>query len=280
MRRMLNQLISLLEDELLLFLSISLGVFLFVLFLRPFPFDNFDSHYPVILALFHGTIVFLSMFLARIFIPCLMGRISQSENEITLSPYVSGFIIWVLSSFAFIWYLKYVGFISISADVVFKVIIIFAVPSVILMASDSMRKLKMENKSLISEKGKTQNQLFDNQEDYMNFSIDFISGPNGGKLSFILGKILFLKSANNYIEIHYLKEGQIKKKLIRNTLTNVELQIESYPTFIRCHRTCIVNTHFIEKINGNCNHRTLTISGYKNQIPVSRQYYLKVKEAV
>ena len=135
----------------------------------------------------------------------------------------------------------------------------------------------MENKSLIFERKMRPEK---NDEDYLNLSIEFKSGTNGQRFSFILGEILFLKSANNYVEIHFLEDDQIKKKLIRNTLSNIELQIESYPILVRCHRTFIVNILYIEKFNGNCNNRTLTIKGYNKQIPVSRRYYLTVKEAV
>lgn len=280
MKKRLNQLILFLNKELNLFFSISFGLFLFVLLFQPFPHSEFDFYYRLLFKFGFAAIVFLFMFLTRVFLPCLIGRISQNEKEITLSSHISGFIIWVLSSFAFIFYLKYVGFIGASDYVVFKVVIICAVPPVVLMVSDRMRKLRVENKSFIFEKEKTQNQDKKNDEDYLNLPIEFKSGENGHRFNFILGKILFIKSANNYVEIHYLEDDQIKKKLVRSTLAHIELIIESYPTLIRCHRICIVNTHFIEKLNGNCNNRTLTIRGYHKQIPVSRRYYLKVKEVV
>jgi len=266
---------ALLNKERVLFHTISLGVFFFILFFQPFPHDTFDFYYRLLFKFGFGVIIFMIMLLVRILYPCLIEKISENENEITQFSYVSGFAIWVLSSIAFICYLKYVGFIGISAHIVLKVVIICAVPPVVLLISDRMRKLRMRNKSLILE-----NETKKRNEDYRNLFIDFKSGMNGNKLTLLIAEILFIKSANNYVEIFYLEEDQIKKKLVRNTLTNIELQIESYPTFVRCHRTCIVNTNYIEKINGNCNNRTLTIRGYKKQIQVSRRYYLTVKEAV
>lgn len=280
MKRRIDLLIFLLEDELLLFLSICVSVFLFVLSFQPFPHGEFDFYYRLLFKVGLGAIVFLFMFLVRILYPCLMGRVTQRENEITISSFASGIVIWVLSSFAFIFYLRYVGFISISGYLVFKVILICLAPPIILLLSDRMRKLRRKNESLVTEKEKIQKQYSKNEEDYQDLSIDFVSGVNGGKLSFILGEILFIKSANNYVEVHYLNEDQIEKKLVRNTLTNIELQIKPYTGLIRCHRTCIINTHYIEELNGNCNNHTLTIRGYHEQIPVSRRYYLRVEEAV
>jgi len=280
MKKIANQLIQLLNDELLLFLSISFGIFLFVLSFQPFPHDEFDFYYRLLFKLGLGAIVFLFMFLVRILYPCLMGRVTQRQNEITISSFASGIVIWVLSSLAFICYLKYVGFVSISGSIVYKVVLISLVPPVVLFVYDRVRKLTLKNESLVVEKEKIQRQFSKNEEDYQDLSIDFVSGVNGGRLSFLLGKILFIKSANNYVEVHYLNEDKIEKKLVRNTLTNIELQVEPYSGLIRCHRTCIVNTQHIEKFNGNCNDRTLTIAGYNKQIPVSRRYYLQVKEAL
>jgi len=77
-----------------------------------------------------------------------------------------------------------------------------------------------------------------------------------------------------------MEGNHIKKKLIRNTLKNTELHIKQYSNFIRCHRTCIVNMHYIEKLNHDYNSYWLKIKGYDEKIPVSRQYLLKLKEAL
>jgi DNA-binding LytR/AlgR family response regulator len=76
-------------------------------------------------------------------------------------------------------------------------------------------------------------------------------------------------------------EGQkLKKALIRNTLKNIELQIKQYSNFIRCHRTFVVNLHYVVKLNHDYNSHWVTIKGYDEKVPVSRQYLLKLKEAL
>lgn len=119
MGKRLGQLIPIFQDKLMILLHLSLGIFLFVLFFQPFPHNEFDFHYSILIKVGFAAIVFLFMFLVRVFLPFLLGRISKSENEITPSSYVCGFIIWVLTSLTFI----------------------------------------VENKSLISEKEKAQNQF-------------------------------------------------------------------------------------------------------------------------
>jgi DNA-binding LytR/AlgR family response regulator len=82
------------------------------------------------------------------------------------------------------------------------------------------------------------------------------------------------------VEIVYKEGESCKKKLIRNTLRNIETQIKQYTNFIRCHRTCIVNVHFIERLDRDSNNHWLIIRGFDETIPVSRQFLLKVKEAL
>jgi DNA-binding LytR/AlgR family response regulator len=276
----LNQLISLLKEELGLFLSISFGVFLFILFFQPFPLDNFDFNNKLLFVSGFGAIVFLFMFILRIAFPWLLYNKNQSNNEPVLTSYLSGFIILALSSVAFTFYLRYVGFVNISFYIVFKVVLICLAPSVALGLYDVITELRLQNESLIIEKKIIQKKVEKYEEDILNKSIEFVSENLTENFSLIIAEVAFIKSADNYVEIVYKEGDNFKKKLIRNTLKNIEQQIKPYSNFIRCHRICIVNMHYIEKLNRNYNNHWLSIKGYNEQIPVSRQYLLKLKETL
>jgi hypothetical protein len=269
-----------LSEELGLFLSISFGVFLFVLFFEPFPLDHFDFKDRLLFVAGLGGIVFLFIFLVRIVYPWLVENNLQSDKEPALPSYMSGFVILAFSSVAFSFYLNYVGFVGISFYLVFKVVLLCLAPPVILGLYDKIRELNRQIEGLISEKKVIQKQIEKYEDENLNKSIDFISENNAENLSLLIGEVVFIKSADNYVEILYLEGDQFKKKLIRNTLKNIELQIKHYTNFIRCHRICIVNTHYVDKLVSNYNNHSLILKGYDEQIPVSRQYLLKVKEAI
>jgi len=74
--------------------------------------------------------------------------------------------------------------------------------------------------------------------------------------------------------------GEIKKKLIRQTLLNTEHQFIKHPQIIRCHRTCLFNTNYVSKLNIYPQGYKLKLEYIEEEIPVSRQYILKVKEAL
>lgn len=280
MDKKLNQFVLLLNKELSTFLSISFGIFLFILFFQPFPLDAFDFNNRLIFVAGLGTIVFLFMVLVRVGFAWLFQRYNHDDEGILLPPYVGAFAMVSLNSIAFAFYLRYVGSVNITFYVMIKIILICLAPPVVFRVYDLVDELKFQNASLIAEKKLVQSQVEKYEEDYLNKSIEFVSENNTECLKLLIADVVLIRSADNYVEIVY-KEGEtFRKKLIRNTLKNIELQIKAYSNFIRCHRICIVNTHFVEKLNRNYNTHSLSITGFQEQIPVSRQYLLKLKESV
>jgi len=92
--------------------------------------------------------------------------------------------------------------------------------------------------------------------------------------------VQLISAADNYVKIIYLEEGQLKNKLIRNTLKAIEAQLNIYPDFFRCHRTYIVNGKRVERLNKSYKGYFLKMKQYEEEIPVSQQYIIRVKEAL
>ena len=186
----------------------------------------------------------------------------------------------VLSAVGFAFYLFYIGSIEITFFIMFKVGLICFAPPVALRLYDLITRLKVENMSLHKQLKVFQKQLSKNEEEDLNKMVELLSENMTEKLSLPVKDIAFIKSADNYVEIVYKEVGQFKKKLIRNTLKNIEQQLKLFPDFLRCHRICIVNKQHIDKLNKDYGNHWLTIKNYNEKIPVSRQYLIKLKEAV
>ncbi len=280
MNKKLNELIQLFNRDIRLLLGISFGIFLFILFFQPFPVERFDFNNLLLFVAGFGAIVFLFMFLVRIVFPVISRKRNSFNRTSFPSIYLGGFIILVLSTVALAFYLRYVGKASISFYVVFKIFLICMAAPLTLRILDLIRELKKENELLTSEKKTIQNQVEKYEEDNLNKSIEFISENKSEVLTLLVSDIAFIKSADNYVEIVYKSGDNLKKSLIRNTLKNIELQLKEYTNFIRCHRICVVNKQYIEKLSKNYNNHWITIRGYNEKIPVSRQFLLKVREAL
>lgn len=279
-KKKLDQLIEDLKEELGLLLSISFGVFLFVLFFQPFPFVGFDFNNSLLFVGGMGTIIFFIMVLVRITIPRLFRRNNQEIKEFILPPYFSGFVIFIFSAVALVFYIRYVGTVSITFFITFKVVLVCLTPPLILNFFDLVNELKEQNELLVVEKKIFQKQVEKYEEDNLNKSIDFTSENNSENLTLLISEVALIKSADNYVEIVYKEGNDYKKKLIRNTLKNIEIQIKQYSNFLRCHRICIVNLHYIERLTRINNNHLLIIKGFDEQVPVSRQYLIKLKEAL
>lgn len=280
MNKKLEQLLFLIKEDRKLFLKISFGVFLFILFFQPFPLEHFDFNNRLLIIAGMAIIVFLSMALVKAALIWIVKTESQAFQDPTVLSYLGGFIILVMNAVTLAFYLRYVGEVDISFYTMFKILLISLSPPVALVIAYEMSDLKQQIELLTAEKAKPQKEILKHEDSYLIKSVVFTSDNGSDNLTVRVSDITLIKSADNYVEIAFMENKLIKKKLIRNTLKNVEQLIKPYPNFVRCHRICIVNTLYVEKLNKKFNNYWITIKGSDDQIPVSRQYLLKLKESI
>ena len=278
MNQKLNKLVGILKENLRLFLSITFGIFIFVLFFHPFPLDQLDFNNQLLFIAGLGAIIFLFMVLIRVGFHSFLLKNQPKKDESFLFSYISAFLILTLSTIAIAFYLRYVGHVDITFYIMFKVAFICLVPPVSLKLYDEFQELRQLNDFLTKEKETILGKIEQYKEDYQNKTIEFYSEYKEDNFHLSVGDVALIKSADNYVEIIYKEGDTFKKKMIRNTLKNIEQQVKPYANFVRCHRTSIVNTYLLERVSRKFNNHFLTIKGYHEQIPVSRQYLLKFKE--
>ncbi len=84
--------------------------------------------------------------------------------------------------------------------------------------------------------------------------------------------LLFIESDDNYSTVFFTQQNRIQKKLLRNTLTRLEAQVESFPTLRRCHRSYLVNLKKVSRVSGNAQGYRLHLYDTDEIVPVSRTY--------
>jgi DNA-binding LytR/AlgR family response regulator len=82
--------------------------------------------------------------------------------------------------------------------------------------------------------------------------------------------LLYITSADNYIEVHFIQDGKEHKKLLRGTLKNTREELRKFTAFYRCHRAWIVNLDRVVSVTGNSQGYRLIIDGSDTVVPVSR----------
>ena len=99
------------------------------------------------------------------------------------------------------------------------------------------------------------------------------------RLSFNLPDLLFVEADDNYATVNWKEGKEIRKKLLRVNLKNIESQLSNSFT-LRCHRSYIVNVNAISAVSGNTNGYKLRINGTDFSIPVSRPKGKEVMEKI
>jgi hypothetical protein len=95
-----------------------------------------------------------------------------------------------------------------------------------------------------------------------------------GVLKFSIKKenLLYLESAENYVNICYLNKGKVSKYLLRDTLKKIE-EIFAGTEIIRCHRSYIVNFEKVKVIRKDKDGLKLEFDNPSiTDIPVSKTY--------
>lgn len=91
------------------------------------------------------------------------------------------------------------------------------------------------------------------------------------ELEFYPGQLIYAESDGNYVNFHLIIDNQVKTRVIRNSINNIEQQLSVIPYFARTHRAFIVNIKMVSSQKGNTLGYRLKLSFVDTEIPVSRQ---------
>ncbi len=91
--------------------------------------------------------------------------------------------------------------------------------------------------------------------------------------------LIYLQASDNYVDIFFQSGDKIRSYLLRNTLKQLELNLEGMP-LLRCHRSYMVNVHRVKILKRDRGQFKLWLDEEgKIQIPVSRSYADSVMKA-
>ena len=95
------------------------------------------------------------------------------------------------------------------------------------------------------------------------------------KLRFVIANeaVIFIKSEENYVQIHYIDKNRTKKFVLRSSMRALEEDL-SKKGLVRCHRSYFINPSYIKIVHRDESGQIvaeLNQDGF-DSIPISRKY--------
>ena len=254
---------------------ISVGVPLFLLLLQPFDISLLPKRDKYYLIIGFGVITFLSLSLNLLFIPSLFPK-----KFTTLKWNVKKEIFWnlwilftILTGYFF--YCKTLGILKFDFNMEIKLILTAIIPisALIIINQNRMFRSRAKFADEINKK------LKDNKlrlEEIIYFNSDYQKDSLAIKVSLLL----FIRSANNYIEVFWKEGDSFKNQMVRCSMAYAEELLKEHKFIIKCHRSFIVNINYIDRFEGNLQGYKLYFEKIDFPIPVSKNFAGNLQELI
>ena len=252
---------------------ISLILFLLYFLFQPFDIKtlNTQEKYSLIGGLI--VVIFLGLSVNLLLIPAFLADKHIFKKWTVLKEiFWNLWIIFTIASAYFI-YFQLIGYFSFSFYILIKVLIISAIPVSILIPYNRTRLLNMHLQSALEL-----NRYLEEKANPLPKVIHLQSDYEKDDLSVDVNKLLYIRSANNYIEVFWQDRKGTHSRLVRCTLKTAEEASRDYPFIFRCHRAFIVNINQIRRLEGNPQGYVLYVGEEEHVLSVSRKYILPFKE--
>ena len=253
----------------------SLITFIIIVVLAPFHFQAYDFFQRVTTGSFIALIVGFSIFFTvKLLQKCFPNLMDQDQwtvgKEFLLIWFVLAILSLIISTVLYFYSNNdyTLGYLILKTTLTTLGIGIFPVLILVLFEQFQHQKKQFKKAAALNaslQQKKDLNQVVDS----LNSSLLFKSDKGKIELKLNSSDLAYIQSDGNYVEIYYFNQGEIQKKLIRNTLKNIERILPTH-IFIRCHNRFIVNANLIQKVEGNARNLILHLKEIPYEIPVSR----------
>ncbi|WP_223034902.1 LytTR family DNA-binding domain-containing protein [Hanstruepera marina] len=95
------------------------------------------------------------------------------------------------------------------------------------------------------------------------------------ELHFFEKDFVLAKAQANYVDVYFLKNNQLNKKMIRHSISGIT---ELIPSSQQIHRSHLVNPSMIISIHGNTRKGNVILKHIEEKVPISPKHFLGVKK--
>ena len=248
-----------------------------MLFFLPFEHRVMEFNNSLLFIIGFCGISFAVMGIFRIILPSTLQKLIRLESYNISNEVVIVLMIWLFNTLGYIFYLRYVGMHAVTLFSTVQIVLFSGFPSILLKLADVNKSLRDQLRHTVGKNVRLGKHVPHNVKE-VRAPEEFTSDSKTDKIEIHPDDVILVKSADNYVNIIYRDNSDIKKRLLRNTITNIQNQLRKYPEFLRCHRTYVINSAYILNMTNSYKGFRLKLLDYEEEIPVSRQYILSVKE--
>lgn len=257
-------------------LFISLGVLIFLIVFQPIDISSFSKKNIIYLVTGIAISTFLTLSLSLLILPSLFPEIFDSNKwNIKKEILWNLWILLAISSSELFFYSKLFSILDIGFMDIVKIILLGLIPVAILITINQERLLRSHLKSAQALNKK----LLENRQIKDRF-ITFESQYKNDNLIIKVDLLLFIKSADNYIEVFFESQGVVKNQLVRSTLNQAEELLIEFDFIMRCHRSFIININRIKEIQGNSQGYKLFFGNKDLFAMVSQKYIIEFRRKI
>lgn len=250
----------------------SLGVFVFLFLFQPFDISSLPTKEKYYLLIGFAIITFLALSLHLLLIPSFFPKkFSSAQWTIKKEIFWNLWILFtILAGYFFL--TNFLGAMKFGFSTVIKLVLTAVIPISILIIVNHNKMIRSHLK-LADELNKKlkENKLI--QEKIIYFNSDYQKDSLAIKVS----SLLFIRSANNYIEVFWREGETTKSQMVRCSMVAAEEILNEHKFIFKCHRSFMVNVNHIDKIEGNSQGYRLFFENVNYPIPVSRNSVSKLQ---
>lgn len=257
-----------------------LFIFLFLLLFQPFGLQNYESEHKVRQLLSYGLITTASMLFSSFIFRIFFSKWYSKKTWTVGKNIVYTLWVFFLIGFVNLLYSVYLGFLPLTLKGFLNyqgiTLLVGSFPVIIstLIVYQKRLKAALKEANALNQSISVENTLKDE-------TISIPSKNKSEQVELKLNQLLFIKSVENYVEVHIESESGLKKHILRNTLKEVDNALEAYSKIKRCHRSYLVNLKKVASFSGNAQGLSLQLKGMQTEeIPVSRSYVAEMKKVL
>lgn len=261
-------------------LLVSAGFILIVLYIQPLGINFLKSEHDGYFVLGAGLLTAAVLFLNTLFFPGLFPRMFNPAKWTIKKELIWNF--WMFANlfvvFTFMaWLAKATAYTDLPF---FRTGALSLLPLILFNLISYNFSLKMKVGSMI-DSGKTwlKEEMNAFQNDSEHESVHLVAENKKQAFAEEVERVLLIHSSGNYVEIYWIdRKLAVRKRLFRQSFTNVEKALETSDVMLKCHRCWMVNINKVKRLKRTASGYHLELDRLDFPIPVSRNWVPSFKE--